>query len=339
MNKYDVQREEENIKKEKETEIIKRALLSTYKDLNEKAMRQATRETIFAPQDRQVKIGGRNISASDLRYEVANTIENLGSGKSVEHAQDLQSMIAQSIENINSETSSSQEYFRWLDETTDILKNMNDGFVTEEDLEKRNEFLDFSHQREAELLVCLGLYQSSKNPEAHEKAKQIRYKLAKLREMRSAIENRTRNQADKEISRAEYEAAVPYYKLYRGLAKLPFGYDITRQQKINLNINHDDDDDLDEDFNYYDNLLNAILDQMEEEDINYIAQEYQLAHDLAREPEMHISHAIPDTQTEQPRTQEIADKLQELSGRKNTFRVKYNIVNARLNEKMNERDF
>ena len=329
MDKYDVQTQEDAIKKEKETEIVKRALLSTYKDLNEKALRQATRETIFAPQDIRIKIGGRNVSASDLRYEVANTIENLGSDKSIEHAQDLQSMIAQSIENINSETSSSQEYFRWLDETTDILKNMNDGFVTDEDLEKRNEFLDFSHQREAELLVCLGLYQSSKNPEAQEKAKQIRYKLTKLREMRSAIENRTRNQADVEISRTEYEAAIPYYKLYRGLAKLPFGYDIARQQKINLGINHDDDDDLDEDYNYYDNLLNVVLDQMEEEDLNYIAREYQLAHDMAREPDTFAGNSAPDAQ-------EIADKLQELSGRKNTFRVKYDIVNARLNEKRNE---
>ena len=192
MDKYDVQHTEEAIKKEKETEIIKRALLATYNNLNERALRQATRETIFAPSNRPVKIGGRKVLASDLRYEVANTIENLSSGKSVEHAQDLQSMIAQSIENINSETSSSQEYFRWLDETTDILKNMNDGFVTDDDLAKRNEFLDFSHQREAELLVCLGLYQSSKNPEAQEKAKMIRYKLIKLREMRSAGPNMKR---------------------------------------------------------------------------------------------------------------------------------------------------
>ena len=330
---------EETAKKEKEADIIKRALLSTYKDLNEKALRRTTRETVFAPQDRQIKIGGRKISASDLRYEVADTIEKLGNSKNVSeiqenvsHAEDLQSMLAQSMESINSETSSSQEYFRWLDETTDILKNMNDGFVTEEDLEKRNEFLDFSHQREAELLVCLGLYQSSKNPEAQEKAKQIRYKLTKLREMRSAIENRTRNQADKEVSRAEYEAAIPYYKLYRGLAKLPFGYDIAYQKKIQLGINHDDDDDLDEDFNYYDNLLNVILDGMEEEDRDYISREYQLAHDLARQPETPSHFSTNDTQ-------EIADKLQELSGRKNTFRVKYDIVNAKLNEKLNEREY
>lgn len=336
MDKYDVQHTEEAIKKEKETEIIKRALLATYNNLNERALRQATRETIFAPSNRPVKIGGRKVLASDLRYEVANTIENLSSSKnagdikkSVEHTEDLQSMIAQSIENINSETSSSQEYFRWLDETTDILKNMNDGFVTDDDLAKRNEFLDFSHQREAELLVCLGLYQSSKNPEAQEKAKMIRYKLTKLREMRSAIENRTRNKADVEISRAEYEAAIPYYKLYRGLAKLPFGYDIARQQKINLGLNHDDDDDLDEDFNYYDNLLNVVLDQMEEEDRRIVAREYQLAHDMAREPDTF-------TPFETPNRQEIADKLQELSGRKNTFRVKYDIVNAKLNENVNE---
>ncbi len=331
MDKYDIEMAEAAIKKEKESEIVKRALLMTYHNLNEKKLHQTVRETIFAPGGRQIQIGSRNVSASDLRYEVANTIENLNNHSSIRetedsirHAEDLQSMIAYSIENINSETSSSQEYFRWLDETTDILKNMNDGFVTDEDLAQRNEFLELTHQREAEILVALGLYQSSSHPDAQEKIKALHYKLTKLREMRSAIEHRTRNQADVEVSRSEYEKALPYYKLYRGLAKLPFGYDISRQQKIKLGINHDDDDDLADDFNYYDNLLNVVLDQMEKENYAYATQEYQPVHNIRETSPF----SIPNIQ----KKQEIDDKLRELSGRRNTFRIKYDIVNRKIDQ-------
>ena len=63
-------------------------------------------------------------------------------------------------------------------------------------------------------------------------SKNLQYKLQKLREIRSAIKLTTRNQCDVDISRAEYERAIPYYKTFKALQKLPFGYDINQQQKI-----------------------------------------------------------------------------------------------------------
>lgn len=303
---------EENIRKEKETEIIKRALRMA-DNVSEQQLRQTTRETIFAPASRKVKMGGREVNAEDLRLHVSKTIENLGTQRTLELTDDFSLREALSIERINSETSSSQEYFRWLDETSEILKNMNDGFVTEEDLKDRNAFLDLSHQREAELMVCLGLLQNSKSPQAQEEFKKLQYKLTKLREMRSAIKNRTRNQVDVEISRSEYEMAVPYYKYFKALQKLPFGYDLRREQKHQAGLEFDDDDD---ELEYHDALLNVILDQMGEEDRTYITQEYQLAKDLSNED--HVKHM-----------QNISDKLQELSGRKNSFRVKYDILNQK----------
>lgn len=317
MDRQENQITENASAKAKETEIVKHALRNTYNSLNEKMLRQVTREVAFAPQNRKIEVGGQKTTVSDLRYQLAHTIENLGSQKTLDEAKDLQYMTAHSIEAMNSETSSSQEYFRWLDETTEILKHMNDGFVTKEDLDERNEFLDSSHQREAELMVCLALYESSKHPDAQEQVKKMRYKLMKLREMRSAIENRTRNQADVEISRAEYDMVIPHYKVFKSFQKLPFGYDITHQQKIMLDISHDDDDDLAEDFSYHEHLLNVILDQMKEEDARYIAQEYQLAYDLANEDII-------------AKKQETSDKLKELSGRKNSFRLKYDILNSRI---------
>lgn len=309
----ELQDSDESVRKAKETDVIKRALRMA-DNVNEQQLRQTTRETIFAPSTRKVKMGGREVNADDLRFQVVKTIENMGSQKTLELTDDASLREALSIEHINSETSSSQEYFRWLDETSEILKNMNDGFVTEADLKDRNEFLEFSGQREAELMVCLGLLQHSKSPQAQEEFKKLHYKLTKLREMRSAIKNKTRNQVDVEITRSEYEMAVPYYKYFKALRKLPFGYDLKREQKRQAGLEFDDDDD--DEFDYYDNLLNVVLDQMEDEDRAYIAQEYQLAKDLSNED--HVKHI-----------QNISDKLQELSGRKNSFSVKYNILNQK----------
>ena len=60
---------------------------------------------------------------------------------------------------------------------------------------------------------------------------------------------------------------------------------------------------------------------MIEEDQSYIAQEYQLARDMADEDRIN-------------RLQNISDKLQELSGRKNSFRVKYDILAKRESIKL-----
>lgn len=169
-------------------------------------------------------------------------------------------------------------------------------------------------------MLCLGMYQGSRHPQAQEHAKIIQYKLTKLREMRTAIETRTRDKADVVISRDEYEIAVPYYKVYKSLAGLPFGYDLPREQKIRLGINHDDDDDLEPHFNHYDHLLNVILDHMKELDSLYSSHEYQLAYDLAHEDNT-------------PKIKEISDKMKELSGRKNSFRVKYDILNRGLRQR------
>lgn len=312
-------------KRKQETEIVRNALKKTYKKLDDKSLEQATRETLLAPKDRMVQVGGKLISASDLRHQVAQKIENLGSdGKNIEEANDFQMMVASSIETINSETSSSQEYFRWLDDASEIIKNMNDGFVSEADLNERNAFIDMSHQRETELLVCLSLYSNSNNPQAAQKAEQIRYKLKKLREMRSAIENSTKNEADVKVTEEEYHNAVPYYKLYKGLAKLPFGYDIPPEQKRQLGIDHEDDEDISDDSLLFDQLINAMLDDMRSDD--YLSGTSNTFYNKENENEPNVF--APTAAGRDERLQHIAEKLKELTGRKKTFGINYAILEA-----------
>ena len=298
-----------------QTDIIKYALKETYNNLSERELRELTRESVFAPNDRVVLINGRESNVSDLRYEIANSIEETCAYK-IPEGEDVQLSRANSIEEINSRTNSIEEYFSWLNTTTNILKEMNDGFVSDDDLTMRNKFLTDTDQREAELMLCLGLLENCKHPKSENTFKNLRYKLQKLREMRSAIKLSTRNQSDVEISRTEYERAIPYYKAFRALQKLPFGYDISKQQKLNLSIDHDDDEDFEEDFSYYDLLLECVLDEMKKEDETYIAShEYQLAYDMARERNIGLSD-------------EISEKMKKLTGRKNSFKVKYESLDS-----------
>ena len=69
--------QKENAQKGKETEIIKRALLAA-ENLNEQQLRQATRETIFAPSDRKIKLGNAPQTADEMRLQVVKNIENGG---------------------------------------------------------------------------------------------------------------------------------------------------------------------------------------------------------------------------------------------------------------------
>lgn len=327
MNDKDLEQQNKKHRRQK-TEIVRDALQTTYQRMDEKLLDQTTRETILAPQNRTVSLGDSTISASDLRYKVAETINNLGSDNqnTLDNAMDLQMMMARSIENINSETSSSQEYFRWLDETSSIIKNMNDGFVTKEDLEERNGFIEMSYQREAELLVCLSLYSNSKNPQAAEQAKAIRYKLVKLREMRSSIEATTKNKADRKVSIDEYTKALPYYKMCKGLSARPFGYDIAAQQKKNLGIYHDDDDDLDDILIIHDQLINALLDELNAKDYAPNQEKDFVFYDTASHDN---TDKVPQTtQSQKEKLQHISDKLKELSGRKRLFSVNYALLEA-----------
>ena len=304
----------------KNSEIIKLSLRETYKDLREKQLREITLQAIFAPDNRKIALAGREIAASDLRYELASNIEERASSRMLKDelkkaSHDTSYELAIDIEAINSGTNSNEEFFSWLDDTTDILKNMNDGFVSTDDLDIRNKFLYDTNQREVELMLCLGLLEGSKHPRAEEEAKRLRYKLQKLREMRSSIEITTRNQADVEISRAEYERAVPYFKAFKALQKLPFGYDINHSQKEKLGINHDDDPDLQPDYSYYDAMLNGALDEMLQNDSCISSREYQLAYDMTREQNEELSD-------------KISDKMKKLTGRRNSFRLKYESLDS-----------
>lgn len=236
--------------------VILKALQKQYPDIDEKIKKATVREMLFAPKNRMIEIDDkRKMGAEDLRFMTANVLET--PIKNETNAQ-----YAKSIELINSEIDPVAEYFSWLNETTSILNHLNDGFITKEDAVERENFLEMTDQREADLMVCLGLYESCKTKEAEERIRFVRYKLQKLREMRTSIKFLTRKGEDMQTTRSEYDAAIPYYKYFKNLQRLPFGYDMPYEQKVKLGISHEDDEDLKEDYDHFADILNEALDMM-----------------------------------------------------------------------------
>ena len=250
----------ENMKKQAATEIIDKALQKQYPTMRAENRKTVVREMVFAPENRMIEIDDkRKMGAKDMSFMTAHTLEIPLEGGLIEK-------YAKSIELINSEIDPIAEYFSWLGETTSILKHLNDGFITKEDAAEREAFLDFTDQREADLMVCLGLYERCKSKEADERIKFVRYKLQRLREMRTAIKFLTRTGQDVETTKSEYDAAIPYYKYFKNLQRLPFGYDMPREQKDKLGISHEDDEDLAEDYKHHDDIINEMLDEMRARD-------------------------------------------------------------------------
>ena len=250
----------ENLRKQTSSEIIGKALQTQYLGMSEQNKKIVTREMLFAPQNRMIEIDEeRKMGAEDLRFMVANTLET-------PVKDDLNVRYAQSIENINSGIDPVAEYFSWLNETTAIMHDLNDGFVSKEDALKRESFLELTDQREADLMVCLGLYESCKSKEAEERARFIRYKLQKLREMRSAIKSSTSDKQDIVTTSSEYDYVKPYYQYFKKLNNLPFGYDISDEKKKSLKIRFTNCEEVKEDYNHFADLLNEALDEMKRED-------------------------------------------------------------------------
>lgn len=216
--------------------IIMRAVQQEYKDINRQEAEKITRELVLAPKKSTIKIGSKEVPVSDLSMSIALSIEALGS-----------------------ETSSEQEYFSWFTESSEIIQHMNDGFVSEEDLKERNDWLEASFAREAEMMTCLGLLQGCPFPEAKKHYNRLYNKLVKLRQIRSSIKESTANKADQpekvdmKQKENDYKKAVVYVAAMREFVKRPSRWNMSKKTLKRLNVYHGDDDDLADDYDdFYD---------------------------------------------------------------------------------------
>lgn len=131
--------------------------------------------------------------------------------------------VAESLQTIESETCPVNEYFRWIDDAEDVIKDMTDGDITRSDIDNRESFLLNMDQRESEMRVYMALYASCNSPTAKERLAFLQIKLAKLMELRSAVKVSTKNKEEAEYSlkvkeeekkiAAEYIATLEYRRM------------------------------------------------------------------------------------------------------------------------------
>ncbi len=268
-------------------------------------------EVVFAPRNRTVHFQNYETNIDTARVELADYLEKSAAQKTVQNEKNFSKIIQSSFKNLPSEPVYFQEYYCWLYNAAEIIKNMNDGYISQADFSTRQNFLTETYAREKEILVCLGLYDASGQANTSTKSAALIKKLIKLREMRTAVELVTLDEPEREVSKENYEKALPYYKYFKGLAKLPFPFDLNQEQKEeDLGINHFKDSDVQPDFKFKDALQNKVL-------------------DIIQNPSAYLK---PDFDPNKYKniiyisSKEFSDKVKDLALRRQTFCVKYALL-------------
>lgn len=167
---------------------IRKYLQKQYPKMDKTGVSALCREAVFAPGGYAVEIDGTDAPITAVRENLADFIERDNANKNfIPYSLDAE--IADLIEKNNCETSSMNEYYRWISATADIVRHTGDGEVTESDASERSEFITMSYDRESEILLCLALYESAGREKNRGKIDMLRFKLARLREMRSIVRN------------------------------------------------------------------------------------------------------------------------------------------------------
>ncbi len=131
--------------------------------------------------------------------------------------EDLAFSVAESLQNVDDELSPEAEYFQWIEEGQQVIEEMTDNDITDNDIKHREDFLDNLDQRENDLKLYISLYQKSSSSKAKEKLEFLQKKLAKLLEIRGAIEASTKSKEEAErqqdIQEEERRLAQEYYQM------------------------------------------------------------------------------------------------------------------------------
>ena len=327
--------------------VIVNALTKMFPGMSIQEAAKTSRDMVLYPSASTVKVNGEDIKVGELQYQVATTIEHLGStrkkdpvGKEFEDklnqsaqtlemrqklgkveatraaraaltgspsaqvkvnedlsTHDMQYRLAESLELLNSETYSQQEYFDWFAETDKIMKDMNDGDVTEVDLKNRNKWIDDSFTREAEMMTCMGLYKSSASKDAQQKYADIYNKLIKMRQLRSGIRETTQNHVDKpkgvnhEQKLSAYGKAQLYREALKGFTKNGVRWNLPKSKLEELKMYHGNDDEFSSNYAlFYDEYEKAVL----EAERNQTEQDRAEQERKANEERMKNSYAFDD---------------------------------------------
>ena len=156
-------------------------------------------------------------------------------------------------------------YKKLLDNALNIIKHMNDGYITKEDFKERNALLDYITNKEFQLYFLIALLTEFIPDQINNQINNIIFKITQFRELNDLISKYTKDEFETETNKEEYEKAKVIYKILKSLQTLGYGYTLSQKEKENMGINHHNDDDLTTDFDYFSQIKRLTLLQIERE--------------------------------------------------------------------------
>lgn len=94
---------------------------------------------------------------------------------------------AQSILNRRHASDNGSEVTAWICLSGDITKSYRDGYISDQDIMHRENFVNYSFNRESMLTTCMGLLEKSNDPKAKEQIEALKKHLSILRVCRANI--------------------------------------------------------------------------------------------------------------------------------------------------------
>lgn len=172
---------------------------------------------------------------------------------------------SQFLENNDNEEDVNSRYKKLLDRALNIIKHMNDGYITKEDFKEKNALLTYITNKEFQLYFLMAILTKFFPEQNEEKIEDIKFKIMQFRELNDLISKYTKDEFEITTNKEEYEKAKVVYRILKSLQTLGYGYTLSQKEKENMDINHNNDKDLTPDFNYFSQIQRLMLLQIEKE--------------------------------------------------------------------------
>lgn len=153
------------------------------------------------------------------------------------------------IQSCMSEQTKEKTYIDFIENASNVIKHMNDGYVSDNDFAERTSFLEDTARYEFILFSALAFLKTAREDNALLYG-ELKLNIVRFREINDLIQSYTRDEKNIDISREEFEKAKPIYRMLKSLQNLGYNYNLSTKERSGLGIEHEDDEDLTDMFNY-----------------------------------------------------------------------------------------
>ena len=199
------------------------------------------RETILAPDDYELDFNDSTYTKYQLLSLIGHTLSK------------------SCILNNKEET-----HYNILETAANVIKHMNDGYITQENYSEKQDFLEDISRKEFMLFAALACTKAAEEDDTMFFGELV-LNIVRFRELKDLIENYTPNTVNEETTVQDFERAKPIYKMLKSLQSLGYNYNFSAKERTSLDIDHEQDEDLTGRFNFYNWLKRLMLLQLRKE--------------------------------------------------------------------------